>query len=177
MKKNSIGLWLLLLLPLLANAEIYKGIDADGHVMFSDRPMAGSEPIKLKPVTTYTYKAPVVKRKLKSDKHPTDFVYQKLTLLSPLNKQTIRSQEGIVNIQFSTVPALKKKKGHFYQIILDDKVLVDELTEAQYALSNIDRGEHRLSIRLLDSDGKLLIESEQNIFYIRKHSVLFRKPG
>lgn len=178
MKKRSVGLWLLLLLPLIVNAEIYKSIDADGHVSFSDRPVVGSEPVKLKSVTTYTYKAPSLKLKPKPkpDKQPIDVAYQKLTLLSPLNKQTIRSQEGIVNIRFSSVPALKKKRGHFYQLILDGQVLVDDLSEGQYVLSGIDRGEHVLSIRLLDADDRLLIESNRNIFYMRKHSVLFRKP-
>ena len=43
---------LLSLLPMLAQAEIYKAIDADGHVTYSSTPIKGSKKIILGPLPT-----------------------------------------------------------------------------------------------------------------------------
>jgi len=40
------------LCPLLAHAEIYKAVDADGHVTYSSTPIKGGKKITLEPLPT-----------------------------------------------------------------------------------------------------------------------------
>jgi len=46
------GLWLLLLAPLTVQADIYKSVDADGHVTYSSTPSKGSKRLDLGPAPT-----------------------------------------------------------------------------------------------------------------------------
>jgi hypothetical protein len=49
--------------PMAAQAEIYKSVDADGHVTYSSTPMKGGKRVILDPSTTSTYSAPVSRQR------------------------------------------------------------------------------------------------------------------
>lgn len=51
MKLNYI-LALLCVTPLVANADLYKAVDADGHVTYSSSPIKGSKKLNLEPLPT-----------------------------------------------------------------------------------------------------------------------------
>ena len=57
--------------PLPALAEIYKSVDADGHVTYSSSPIKGGRKIILEPNTTSTYTAPVSRQR--SEESSRDF--------------------------------------------------------------------------------------------------------
>jgi len=50
--KIRYGFAALLLMPLLSHAEIYKSVDADGHVTYSSAPIKGGKKIILEPLST-----------------------------------------------------------------------------------------------------------------------------
>ena len=60
------------ILPLLAQAEIYKTIDADGHVTYSSTPGKGSKKIFLEPLPTMAPPAAAPARS-RSSSSPADF--------------------------------------------------------------------------------------------------------
>lgn len=60
------------ILPILAQAEIYKAIDADGHVTYSSTPIKGSKKIFLEPLPTMAPPAATSTRS-RSSSSPTDF--------------------------------------------------------------------------------------------------------
>lgn len=59
-------------LPMLAQAEIYKAIDADGHVTYSSTPIKGSKKIFLEPLPTMAPPAAASARSRVSSS-PSDF--------------------------------------------------------------------------------------------------------
>lgn len=49
--------------PLAVQAEIYKSVDADGHVTYSSSPMKGGKKVIIDPNTTSTYSAPASRQR------------------------------------------------------------------------------------------------------------------
>ncbi|MBI5429787.1 MAG: DUF4124 domain-containing protein [Nitrosomonadales bacterium] len=52
MKLEYVLMYMLLACPVLAQAEIYKAIDADGHVTYSSAPIKGGKKLNLEPLPT-----------------------------------------------------------------------------------------------------------------------------
>jgi hypothetical protein len=65
-RKVNMKLWyllaVLLILPAYAQADIYKSIDADGHVTYSSTPLKGGKKITLTPLPTMAPAAPARSR-------------------------------------------------------------------------------------------------------------------
>jgi hypothetical protein len=59
-------------LPIIAQAEIYKSVDADGHVTYSSTPGKGSKKILLEPLPTMAPPSPTPQRG-RSASSPIDF--------------------------------------------------------------------------------------------------------
>src|SRR5512133_1906648 len=59
--------------PLPAQAEIYKSVDADGHVTYSSSPIKGSKRIILEPAATSSSSATPSSRQRGESSSPRDF--------------------------------------------------------------------------------------------------------
>ena len=109
---------LLLIIAVNAHAEVYKSINADGEVVYSDRPTQGAERVKMPALPSYTPRplrtpgrsAPALEQPLQ---------YERFSITRPANDATIRNNLGTVEIATRLVPVLLKALGHRSQYYLD----------------------------------------------------------
>lgn len=156
----------LLLMPLVAGAEVYKWTDAFGKVHYSDKPHeATDKPIDLP--ESMIYKAPA-KPKFKLDKPQTKTAYkfyQSFKIVSPQNDGTVRSAPGNLSVFMQVSPALRA--NHSVVVMVDGKQVAKGKSTSVSA-SNIDRGSHSLSAKVVDESGKTIMSASVITFHMKR---------
>lgn len=176
---NRLWLLLALTLPTLsAGAEIYKYYDKDGNLVLSDEvPQENAdkvERIQAKPVMTIPAVAPARGRKppvaeAGGGKKPEAAVGYVIIVQSPVAEQTYPKGGDHIPVAVGVNPGLRP--GDRLEMRLDGEV-TPNLTSI--APDQLDRGEHRLVVRVLAADGKPLASAAVP-FHIQQRSAL--KPG
>ena len=168
---------ILLLLALLASAasasEIYKWVDEDGVVHFSDQPRAGAERVTLPKANTIP--APV--RAQRQDTDDVDgeqqaeepFAYQSLEITSPAPEETLWNIEGVLSVSLALTPALQA--GHRVRVYFDGNP--QDVSGTSFQLEEVWRGVHNLQAEVVDEAGQLMIRSQPNRFYVQQNTVAF----
>ena len=166
------GITLLLSTPV--SAEIYRQVDAQGNVTYTDEPsdQAPAEPVKIKPVTTITLPKPEAVREpeqLREKVETEGAAYSALRFIAPDNEQAFYSGNGDVAFQVASSPGLKK--GHKYEVTLDGQP-VGQSTSGTVSVRNIDRGTHNAGVNIIDSSGVTIKTGNTIRFTIHRPSVL-----
>ena len=180
----------LLLAPVFAQAKIYKTVDEDGNVAYSDVPPANTEQraestIELEINNTYNAKesGPVPAQSPKGGGqsiNPGDIVsadnspgstppaaaYQSITISAPAANANLRSNSGDVTLSISLQPSLRA--GDQVRFFMDGKP-VGTVNGTSLSLTNIDRGTHTLAAVVLDGAGKPRISSTTTSFSIQRY--------
>jgi hypothetical protein len=166
--------WLLLvcLITLPAMAEVFTYVDAQGNRVFTDQPGANSA--KRVPTTTGnrmsanpTGVPPVVVGK-KTEIKPM-FHYDRLRVLAPQPDATVRSSAGELIVSVTSEPGLQR--GHRYRLLLDGQPTGEPGPSPMFALSNIDRGSHHLSVEILDEQGRTVERTVNQPFHMLRISL------
>ena len=167
----KILLFLLILLaaPLL-QAEIFKWVDDQGNVHFSDQNQEGSRPIELKPTTvieTPAAPAPTAQPQQTGEqaRQEAAVAYESVKIVQPNDDESIRSNgEGVINVMIEREPQLSR--GDSYRLTMNGDVIEPYLTSGVIPLENVDRGSHTLSVEIVDQSGNSLISSEEITFHV-----------
>ncbi|MEQ8857052.1 MAG: DUF4124 domain-containing protein [Pseudomonadales bacterium] len=168
-----------------AATKIYRTVDEDGNVVFTDVPPRNAEPETAVEVETPNSFAPPdiasegksVAEWLGNDGDPeeaeegTVTSYQSLRIASPANDEPLRDNAGNVSVSAAIEPALGA--GHVMQLYLDGK-LAETGTTTSFQLSNVDRGTHNIRIAVVDATGSTLISSEPTVFHLQRRSVILQ---
>ncbi|MHC8289454.1 DUF4124 domain-containing protein [Pseudomonas sp. XS1P51] len=150
-------LWLLIacLIALPASAEVFTYVDAQGNRVFTDQPGSGNA--KRVPMGTSnrmsanpTGATPMAAAK-ETEAKPL-FHYDMLRVLVPEPDATIHSSGGELIVSVTSEPGLQR--GHRYRLLLDGRPTAEPGPSPVFALSNIDRGSHNLSVEILDEQGR-----------------------
>ena len=162
---------LLLMVSAAVHAEVYKSINADGEVVYSDQPGRGAERVQMPALPSYT---PQPVRTLSRSTRPAvqQINYEHFTLSSPVNEATVRNNLGSVQIATALTPALMSSLGHSIQYYLDGVAYGAAIDSTTLTLTNVDRGEHRLSASVLDASGNVLISTSETTVFIKRNSKL-----
>jgi len=164
---------LLALFACQANAEIYKSINADGEVVYSDTATQGAERVKMPALPTYTPPPAATAgfTPVQQVREKTDY-YKSFVLVSPANEETIRNNLGILNIEAKLTPALQVRLKHRVQFFLNGEPYGAPVGKTSLTISNLDRGDYTLSAAVVDADGKTLISTGDVVLYMKRHSIL-----
>lgn len=169
----------LLLLGQAVQAEMYKWVDEEGNVSYSDQPQH-KDARKLEPFGDNTIPAtPVQPRAQPSLPAPgkPDTRYSMLQITSPEHDQAIRSNPGNISVSLTTEPALDVAQGHSISLLLDHQLVSENITSNTATLQNVDRGTHQLSAIIKNKQGKTLKQSDTITFHLHRHSILHPNAG
>lgn len=159
MRKQGFVFCALLLLINPLQAEIYKWVDDNGSVHFSDKPRPGAETITLTP--TQTYSPPKTTEPLPPEPEitrQTNPTYTKIMIVQPQDQETIRSNPGLLSVITRVEPELNM--GDKLQLIYDGSPVGSPQTEPAFTLKRIYRGSHTLQLQVINEAGKVVGSSD-----------------
>ncbi|MGI9946556.1 DUF4124 domain-containing protein [Vibrio hyugaensis] len=171
-----------LLIASTACAQVaYTWVDKDGVIHFSDTPNQGAKAISL-PNLESSAPAPKVQHteslapQAKMPKETAEAPKTKaekpqplsLSMLTPQHDETIRSNNGLINIQLEA--NRKLGIGEQLQLILDGKPYGAPQSRLTWQLSNIDRGTHTLAVQAKRS-GKLIASTSPITVHLHRASI------
>ncbi|MEZ9196716.1 DUF4124 domain-containing protein [Shewanella sp. 10N.286.54.B9] len=159
-------LMLALLISPLIHATVYKWVDEDGKVHFSDEPVKNAEVVEFNKNTENQVKLPQPYSKTKSAQPPADRVDYTMRITSPSEEETIRSNEGEISIAVQLEPELAS--SHLLVLFMDGKQYGDAQQRGLFRVTNIDRGEHSFVIKALTQDGKLLASTPPRKVFLHR---------
>lgn len=164
---------MLLLFAGCLQAAVYKQVNENGEVVYSDKPAAGAEKMDLPELPTYT--PPPVPLVRPADAPVESEVYKGLEIVKPADNSTIRNNLGIIEVQLRIEPALKVREKHRLQFYLDNERYGPLVDKTAIMMSNIERGEHTLSASVFDADGNVVAASNSVTVFVKRESVLHKK--
>ena len=157
-----------------ASAEVFKSVEPDGSVLYSDRPKPGAETITTpkEPPTPASPVPSISKTPMESPKTSGFKGYDKIEIVSPTNDETIRENTGAVSINVALTPPLETKLNHKLALFLDGNKVAESENTAGFQLMNLDRGTHTVRIGVLDAEGNEVAGSEPATFHLLRFSTL-----
>ncbi len=166
-KTSFLALLITALFATQSIAQIYKTTDADGNVVFTDQPPAGtssSEQVDLQ----HTNTAPAVKPRAPSTPEPREPEPEPIgvSITSPINETTIPMGGGMFDVTAADTPSMGQ--GQTMQLLMDGAPKGAPQTSTLWQLENVFRGAHDLSVRLSDTDGEVIATSESVRVYVMR---------
>ena len=156
----------------VANAGLYKGLDDEGNVVYSDTPFDDAEKMTLPPLTVVDAPKVKAKEEVISEDQPAETKYTRLTILSPKNDQVIWNEPALT-VALQLKPALNTAQGHNTWLIMDGKPLVKNSTSLSLQIGRADRGTHTLQAQVRNKKGSILKRSQTITVHI-KNTVISR---
>jgi hypothetical protein len=169
--KSAIVLLLMTLAAGHAWGEIYRSVDQNGNVTFSDQPSSGAEKVQLPPIPTY--EPPPLPVIAPEPQKKQQVYYEDFTIAQPANDATLRDNQGIVEVHASLLPRLRTDLGHKVLFYIDDSPRSQPLDSSSIRFTNVDRGTHTLHASVVDAQGMELISTPTVTFYLHRQSVNF----
>ncbi len=156
------------------SAAVYKSVDSEGHVVYTDEPGGDAKPVKLPPLSTVP--APTYKSSTQSSadtEQSTSTNYQQISIVSPTQDETLRDNTGAVPVNVVLQPALNSVAGHRYRYYLDGQAQGKPTESGQISFANLDRGSHSVEAAVVDNAGRELIRSGSVQFFLHRQSINF----
>lgn len=162
----------LLCAELAAQKPIYKVVDAEGNVTFTDIPPANEsealDSLALPPINAATpFEAAPQAQSPPSSEQPA--VRYRTAVASPENGATIAPGPGDFMVTAAVEPALGPSETLL--LYLDGQPVGTPQRLPSWQLQNVFRGEHSLQIERLDAADTVLDRSEVSIVYVLRPSV------
>lgn len=179
---NTLLFALLMVLPLISPAAVYKHVDSEGNLIkYSDQPQKpGDKPLKMpKPAVETEFEKPAPgstaprtanqpkrkEQKQEKAEKKTVTAYTAVAILKPDDEQAIRANSGVFPIELASQPALDSSSGHRYVILVDGEKHTEN-TSNTFNLENMARGAHSISAEIRDQEGNVLVSSSSKTVYV-----------
>jgi hypothetical protein len=150
---------------------MFKVTDEDDNVTFTDTPPASSDSI----VETHSVMAPNSATPTETMRNPATLVTVEgstrydTRIVAPANNSTIPMGPGNFTVQAALNPRLAPDEN--LQLLLDGEPVGAPQRIANWQLTNVYRGEHRLPVVRLDESGRQLDTSAASTVYVMRPTV------
>ncbi|MDV6318203.1 DUF4124 domain-containing protein [Chromohalobacter sp. HP20-39] len=156
---------------------VYRSVDAQGNVTFSDRPIG--EKVEVGPVNTVPSR-PVTSTQdvgeareapAAGEAEASAFTpYERLRITAPANESTLPTgAAGDTQVSVAIVPALRD--AHRLRLMVDGEVRQAAQQATTFSLNDLVRGEHTLRAEVIDAEGRVLQRSAPVTLYVQRASV------
>lgn len=158
----------LALAPITVADEAYVWTDENGVVHYSDRPTPGAERIELaEPNRSRSLGSPRDADDTADASDLSPFRYESIEVSSPGPEENLWNIEGVLNVSLSLSPALRP--GHQVRVYFDGNPRI--VSGTSFQVQEVWRGVHNLQAEILDENGRMLIRSRTNRFYVQQSTV------
>lgn len=169
MKQLALAVCLFVACGTVLAQKVYKVIQPDGTVLFTDSPPAGedAEQVEVQPInTTPGLTSP---RDAFDDSPAAELEqgYAEIRITSPADDASIRDNAGNVKVDVELSPGLRD--GDKVELKLDGQSIGGGKKTA-FTLTDIDRGSHSLQALVKNSAGKVVARSASITFTLQRRS-------
>jgi len=156
----------LLLFTFTSQAALYKGLDEEGNVIYSDKPFNNSK--QFTPPALTVMDAPKVPPKTAevTEEDTAETKYTKFSIAAPKNNEVIWNSPQLT-VSLKIAPALNITGGHTTWLLMDGKPLVKKSQSLLLQISQADRGEHKLQAQIRNKKGKIIKRTKTVIVHIK----------
>jgi len=161
-------LYILLLIALPAAAQIYKYTDANGNTAYSDHSPDGvqAQPVELPPLNRVEPQAPSTPPAPDAETpQPPPKAYAILELAGLPTEEALRANNGTFTVSVLIKPRLQPP--HQLRLVLDDEPYGQPSNVPSLQLVNVDRGEHRLAVQVIDGQ-TVIQQSPPAVFTVQR---------
>ena len=164
-------LFIIYLLSVSLYAEtVYKTVDEEGNVFFTDTPIVGAEKIEVKKAQTIEAAKPINLNNTRNNQSSSELIqYKKLKIINPKNDATIVGTQGSFSIDIELEPALAEQD--MLVLLMDGNELQTAKT-TRFALSNVDRCTHTFQVAIRNEKNRYAKQSNQVTVHVRRTSNL-----
>ncbi|MBB1438074.1 DUF4124 domain-containing protein [Shewanella sp. SG41-4] len=158
----------LLLLSVQSVATVYRWVDENGKVHYSDEPKNNAEAIELNGNTqnNMTINTPTKINETPTTEAPINYT---ISITSPQEEATIRDNNGAFSVSVSVNPLLPR--GVLMTLAVDGIITGPAQVSNTFQLTGINRGEHSLVVNAVTQSGKVLASSSPRKIFLHQASV------
>jgi hypothetical protein len=173
MKPLTLALCLLLASGIAQAQKVYKVIQPDGTVMFTDTPPAdgSGEEVDVQPLNTTPPLASPTEAFDDTPAAELEQGYSEFRITSPGDDAAIRDNAGNVNVDLKINPSLRA--GDTIELTLDGQSIGGGRKTA-ITLTNMDRGTHSLQALVKNASGKVVARSNSVTFTLQRRSKILQ---
>jgi len=153
----------------LADAQLYKGVDAKGNVVYSDKPFADAEKYTPPPISVMDVAKVRSDENKTEEKQPTAFKYISFDIVSPVNNQTIRNEPD-VTVSLKINPGLNSDKKHSIWMLVNGKPVMKNTRSLSFKIGRLDRGANELQAQIRDESGKIVARTRTTVVFVHQTS-------
>lgn len=157
---------MLSLVSLDSLAEVYKLVDEDGNITYTDQPASAADTATLAKLSPLN-QIPTLLASTDDGETERFAGYSSALIVSPENDSIIPHSQISIIIQLSLSPQLQA--GHRVQFWFDGAPQGQPVAATAYQIDNIERGSHSLSARVFNSQGQLLISTPSVEVHVKRH--------
>jgi hypothetical protein len=154
-------------------AEIYKTVDENGNVTYSDTPKEKADAVDLPQINTQpaiqVRTRPGTDTSEEENQEPAPKRYQ-VRILSP--GMGLQVPMGQQDVPVNVLIAPNLHKNHRMQLFVNGQPYGPASQSNQGVLKNIYRGEHRLHAAVVTRKGKVISQSSPITIFVQRRSVL-----
>lgn len=176
-----------------AHADIYKWVDPNGVVHYSDVPgspnavqvqitdptvpsssgVNNTQPTSPQGAAMPAQSGPSQPSSLTVPPPTPQQQYTSVKITEPTDEYTyVNNESGDIVVKLALAPELQQ--GNFVQILFDGSPVGKPQETTSLKIQNIDRGEHTVQAQILDSSGAVIASSNKVKFYLQRIKVMNR---
>ena len=161
-----------------ADTQVFRSVDAQGNVVFTDTPRQGAKPVDIQAPSSVEAMTPPpwVETPVAAPTDTGAFTgYQAMLITQPENGAALNNGGGDVDVSVSLQPALRTDLGHGLTITMDGKPVLQNSARMNVALVDVERGEHTVEAFVVDASGQVIFMSAPVRFSLVRTSLFL--PG
>jgi hypothetical protein len=169
-----LALLAVLVLPVAVyGQQIYKTVDENGNVVYTDqKPSDDAEPIPL-PELTVVDPVDIGNPSAADDDEP-DVRTIEMSITSPLADEIIVNTGYRVEVRVELDVELPRGAQIVYRVDGEERLAS---RERSVTIEEVFRGPHTVSAELRTADGRVIARAEPVSFFMRQQSALYNRPG
>ncbi len=149
-------------------AEVYKVIDTDGNVTYTDQPdSSAAKPLNLPQINQAAAPIPRAEDDPAAKAEAVFSGYSRARITSPQDQAVILHSQVNIIVQLALEPQLQP--GHLVQFSVNGVAVGQPIGATAYQLDNIERGSHRIGATIVDRKSRALMVAKPVIVHVKRH--------
>jgi len=153
-----------------ASAALYKGVDAEGKVIYSDTPFQDAEKFSPPPLSVVGAAKKKVEKTDKVEEKPAPFKYLSFDIVTPKSNETLRNEFNVA-VTLKIKPRLNTAENHTITMMVNGKPVIKNSQNLSFKVGRLDRGANELQALIKNQSGKTVARTRTTVIFVHQTAV------